>query len=147
MTQGSRDFDERWEQPWGEWRHVRNHYRELRLELQEKTKLKRRMTVVFRLYDDGIGFRYELPQQPNLAQANITEELTQFNIAEPGEAWWSPAFESNREEYLYNRTPIGGIATVQTPLTMRTASGTHIAIHEAALVDYSGMNVRQVENG
>ncbi|MGI8611377.1 MAG: glycoside hydrolase family 97 protein [Sphingomicrobium sp.] len=147
VSQSSRDFDERWEQPWGEWRYMRNRYRELRVELQEKSKLKRRMNLVFRLYDDGIGFRYELPAQPNLAQANITEELTQFRIAEPGEAWWSPAFESNREEYLYSRTPISGIATAQTPLTMRTASGTHIAIHEAALVDYSGMNVRQVENG
>ena len=147
VSQRSRDFDERWEQPWGEWRYLRNRYRELRVELQEKSKLKRRMNLVFRLYDDGIGFRYELPAQPNFAQANITEELTQFRIAESGEAWWSPAFESNREEYLYNRTPITGIATAQTPLTLRTASGTHIAIHEAALVDYSAMNVRQVENG
>ena len=142
-----RSFDQTWEQPWGEWRTIRDHYNELAVGFAEKDKLKRRFTLVFRVYDNGIGFRYELPQQPNLNQVNITEELTQFRIAEPGEAWWSPAFESNREEYLYNRTPITGIATAQTPLTMRTASGTHIAIHEAALVDYSGMNVRQVENG
>ncbi|MBA3512214.1 glycoside hydrolase family 97 protein [Sphingomonas sp.] len=142
-----RSFDQSWEQPWGEWRTVRDRYNELAIGLEEKDKLKRRMTLVFRLYDNGIGFRYELPQQPNLNQVSITEELTQFRVVEPGEAWWSPAFESNREEYLYNRTPISGIATAQTPLTMRTASGVHIAIHEAALVDYSGMNVRQVENG
>jgi alpha-glucosidase len=147
VSQNSRDFNESWQQPWGEWRTVRNRYRELRVAFQEKSKLKRRMTLAFRIYDDGIGFRYEFPEQPNLTQANITEELTQFNIVEPGEAWWSPAFESNREEYLYNRTPISGVATAQTPLTMRTASGTHIAIHEAALVDYSGMNVRGVQNG
>src|SRR5687767_1032214 len=145
--QTRRSHDESWEQPWGEWRRVRDHYNELAVGFEEKDKLKRRMTLVFRVYDNGIGFRYELPQQPNLNQVNITEELTQFRIVEPGEAWWSPAFESNREEYLYNRTPITGIATAQTPLTMRTASGTHIAIHEAALVDYSGMNVRQVEGG
>ena len=133
--QTRRSFDQSWEQPWGEWRTVRDRYNELAVGLEEKDKLKRRMTLVFRLYDNGIGFRYELPQQPNLNQVNITEELTQFRIVEPGEAWWSPAFESNREEYLYNRTPISGIATAQTPLTMRTASGVHIAIHEAALVD------------
>ena len=145
--QTRRNFDQRWEQPWGEWRWVRDRYNELAVGLEEKDKLKRRMTLVFRLYDNGIGFRYELPEQPNLKTANITEELTQFRIVEPGEAWWAPAFESNREEYLYNRTPIDGIATAQTPLTMRTASGTHIAIHEAALVDYSGMNVARVEGG
>ncbi len=145
--QTRRSFDQSWEQPWGEWRTVRDKYNELAVGFEEKDKLKRRFTLVFRVYDNGIGFRYELPQQPNLNQVNITEELTQFRIAEPGEAWWSPAFESNREEYVYNRTPITGIATAQTPLTMRTADGTHIAIHEAALVDYSGMNVRQVENG
>ncbi|MEO8548193.1 MAG: glycoside hydrolase family 97 protein [Sphingomicrobium sp.] len=145
--QTRRSFDQRWEQPWGEWRWIRDRYNELAVGLEERDKLKRRMTLVFRLYDDGIGFRYELPSQPNLQTANITEELTQFRIVEPGEAWWAPAFESNREEYLYNRTPIDGIATAQTPLTMRTADGTHIAIHEAALVDYSGMNVARVEGG
>jgi alpha-glucosidase len=147
VSQDSRDFDENWEQPWGEWRNVRNNYRELHIGVQEKTKLKRRMNLVFRLFDNGIGFRYEMSQQPNLAQASITEELTQFNILEPGEAWWAPAFEWNREEYLYNRTPISGIATAQTPLTMRSQNGTHIAIHEAALIDYSGMNVRRVQDG
>ena len=142
-----RNHDETWEQPWGEWRRIRNRYTELAVGFEEKDKLKRRMTIVFRLYDDGLGFRYELPDQPNLHEARITEELTQFRIAEPGEALWSPAFESNREEYLYNRTPIAAIPTVQTPVTMKTTSGTYISIHEAALVDYSGMNVRGVENG
>ena len=147
VSQSTRDFDETWEQPWGEWRRVRNNYRELTLTFEEKLRLKRRMNIVFRLFDNGIGFRFEFPRQPNLTRANISEELTQFRIAEEGEAWWSPAFESNREEYLYNQTPITGITTVQTPVTMRTASGTHISIHEAALVDYSGMNVRGVEKG
>ena len=86
-------------------------------------------------------------QAADLTTGNITEELTQFRIVDPGEAWWSPALKSNREEYLYNRTPVTGITTAQTPLTMRTADGTHIAIHEAALIDYSGMNIRQVEGG
>ena len=66
-------------------------------------------------------------------------------MASEGRAWWAPAFESNREEYLYNATTIGGIATAQTPLTMVLDNGTHLSIHEAALVDYSGMNVARVE--
>ena len=145
--QQARSVDDTWEQPWGEWRTVRNRYNELSLSFEEKSKLKRRMTIVFRLFDNGIGFRYALPAQPNLTRANIVEELTQFNMAEPGTAWWAPAFESNREEYLYNQTPIDGVAIAQTPFTMRTASGLHVAIHEAALVDYSGMNVTRVQGG
>jgi alpha-glucosidase len=147
VGQQRRSVDDTWQQPWGEWRNVRNHFNELSVTFEEKTKLKRRMTIVLRLFDDGIGFRYAIPAQPNLTRANIVEELTQFAILEPGTAWWSPAFESNREEYLYNRTPVDGIGTAQTPLTIRTASGLHLAIHEAALVDYSGMNVARVQGG
>ena len=56
------------------------------------------MDVVFRIFDDGVGFRYEFPDQPNLKTANIAEELTEFAVAEPATAWWKPAFEWNREE-------------------------------------------------
>ncbi|WP_246444149.1 glycoside hydrolase family 97 protein [Sphingomonas sediminicola] len=142
--QSTRGFDEAWEQPWGEYRSVRNHYNELTVRFDEKNWDKRRMTVVFRVYDDGVGFRYELPQQTKLGHANIADELTEFAIAEPGEAWWDPAFEWNREEYVYNRTPIEQVGTAQTPLTVRTVSGLHLSFHEAALVDYSGMNLRRV---
>lgn len=136
-----------WTQPWGEWRTIRNAYTEMRVRLRETSALHRVVDVVFRVYDNGVGFRYEFPAQPNLKTVNIAEELTQFAIAEPATAWWSPAFESNREEQLYNETPIAEIGTAQTPLTLRTASGLHIAIHEAALVDYSGMNVAKVQGG
>jgi len=142
--QSSRSFDETWEQPWGEYRTIRNRYNEMTVSFDEKNWDKRRMTVVFRVYDDGIGFRYQLPQQAKLSHANIADELTEFNIAEPGDAWWDPAFEWNREEYLYNRTPIEQIGTAQTPLTVRTASGLHLSFHEAALVDYSAMDLRRV---
>ena len=142
--QSTRSRNEIWEQPWGEYRSVRNHYNELTVSFDEKNWDKRRMTVVFRVYDDGVGFRYELPQQPKLGHANIADELTEFAIAEPGEAWWDPAFEWNREEYVYNRTPIEQVGTAQTPLTVRTASGLHLSFHEAALVDYSAMNLRRV---
>ncbi|GAA4748962.1 glycoside hydrolase family 97 protein [Sphingomonas daechungensis] len=142
--QSSRSFDETWEQPWGEYRTIRNRYNELTVSFDEKNWDKRRMSVVFRVFDDGVGFRYALPQQAKLTRANIAEELTEFTIAEPGEAWWDPAFEWNREEYVYNRTPIEQIGTAQTPLTIRTASGLHLSFHEAALVDYSAMNLRRV---
>jgi alpha-glucosidase len=139
--------DERWQQPWGEWRTVRDHYNELVTTFREKDKLKRTMRVRFRLFDNAVAFRYEFPEQPNLKTANIVDELTQFRVVQPGDAWWAPAYESNREEYLYNHTPIDGIAIAQTPLTMRTKGGLHLAIHEAALLNYSGMNVGRVQEG
>ena len=145
VGQRTRDHDETWEQPWGEQRRVRNYYRELAIDLEEKSALKRRMTLEFRLYDDGLGFRYRLPARADGGPTNIAEELTQFRLAADGRAWWASAFESNREEYLYNATPVSGIGTAQTPLTMVLADGTHLSIHEAALVDYSGMNVARVE--
>jgi alpha-glucosidase len=143
--QRTRDHDERWTTPWGEDRTIRDHYRELVVDLQEKTGSKRRISIEVRAYDDGIGFRYRLPARANGAAWNIAEELTQFNLAQDGKAWWAPAFEYNREEYLYNETAISGIGTGQTPLTMVMADGTHVSIHEAALVDYSGMNIARAK--
>ncbi len=131
--------DETWEQPWGEWRTIRNRHNELRVRLQETSALARVMEVVFRVQDDGVGFRYEFPDQPNLRTANIAEELTEFNFASGGTAWWKPAFLWNREEYLYNRTPLAAVGTAATPMTVKLEDGTHVALHEAALVDYSSM--------
>ena len=145
VAQRRSDHDETWTTPWGEDRTIRNHYRELDVDLIEKNNLKRRVTLEFRVYDDGVGFRYRLPARDAATATNIAEELTQFRIASDGRAYWAPAFESNREEYLYNDTAISGIGTGQTPLTMVLADGTHVSIHEAALVDYSGMNLARVE--
>ena len=147
VEQASRSVDEPWEQPWGEWRHMRNHYNELAATFEETSKLHRRMRVVARLFDDAVAFRIEFPRQANLTTANIAEELTQFRVVGDGEAWWDTAFESNREEYIYNRTKISEIGIAQTPLTIRLTDGTHIAFHEAALVDYSGMNIAKVQGG
>ncbi len=141
----TRSFDQTWEEPWGEYRTIRNRYNELAISFDEQNWLKRRMTVVFRVYDDGVGFRYELFAAPGFTHANIADELTEFNVAEPGTAWWDEALEWNREEYLYRRTPIEEIGTAQTPLTIRTQSGLHLSFHEAALVDYSGMDLRRVQ--
>jgi alpha-glucosidase len=140
----TRSVDETWEQPWGERRFIRNRYNELRVTLKERTALARSLAVVFRVYDDGVGFRYEFPDQPQLKQVNIADELTEFAVAEPATAWWIPAGEWNRYEYLYNRTPLAELGQAHTPVTIRSANGLHVAIHEAALVDYSSMWLRRV---
>ena len=142
----TRTFDEIWEQPWGERRSIRNHYNELTVTLKEKAKPFRSFDVVFRVFDDGVGFRYRFPKQPGLEQVKIGEELTEFSLARDATAWWIPAGEWNREEYLYHRTPIQQVGDAQTPITFRFEDGTHLSIHEAALVDYSGMNLTRVED-
>jgi alpha-glucosidase len=141
-TVAKRSFDDTWEQPWGERRYVRDHGTEMRVALREK--YGHQLDVVFKVFDDGVGFRYELPKQAQLAQVNIVEELTEFDIAEPATAWWIPAGEWNRYEYLYQKTPLAELSQAHTPVTMKLASGVHIAIHEAALVDYAGMWLRRV---
>jgi alpha-glucosidase len=140
-----RSVDTRWEQPWGERRFVTDRHNELAVTLREKTPLKREMRVRVRLFDDGLGFRVEFPEQPNLKTARIVEEQTEFAIVEAGTAWWIPGGEWNRYEYLHQRTPITEVAQAHTPISFRTASGLHMAIHEAALVDYAGMWLRRVE--
>jgi alpha-glucosidase len=152
VGQSRRSFDETWEQPWGERRLARNHYNELRASFAEKAvggrKAGRRFDVVFRVYDDGVGFRYEFPKQPGSdGEVRIRQELTEFAIARPATAWWIPAFEWNREEYLYSRTPLSQVGIAQTPLTLRTDDGLHVSIHEAALVDYAGMNLAKGDGG
>jgi len=141
----TRTFDETWEQPWGERRRIRNHYNELRVTLAENAKPRRHLELVVRVYDDGFGFRYEFPRQEGLPTVRIREELTEFTLAGDATAWWIPAGEWNREEYLYHRTPVEAVGDAQTPITFRLADGTHLSIHEAALVDYSGMNLTRVE--
>lgn len=145
VDQRTRRHDERWELPWGERRHMRDHHNELRVTLAETSRPKRRFDVVFRVFDDGAGFRYDIPEQPGLERLSIAEELTEFDLADPATAWWIPAFEWNREEYIYHRTPVEEVGQAQTPITLRTADGLHVSIHEAALVDYSGMNLARVD--
>lgn len=144
-TQASRSSDETWEQPWGERKLVRNHFKELRVRLKEKTEAQRMLDVVFRVYDYGVGFRYEFPEQPGLKRINIVDELTEFSVASPATAWWIPAGEWNRYEYLYHTTPLNEVSQAHTPITVRTEDGVHISFHEAALVDYSSMWLRRVE--
>ena len=142
-----RSHDETWEQPWGERRYVRDRHNELRARLVEKRAGGRRLDLVFRAFDDGVGFRYEFPGQEGLRDVGIVDELTEFAVAEPATAWWIPAGDWNRYEYLYQRTPLAEVGQAHTPITVRTAGGLHLAFHEAALVDYSAMWLRRGGSG
>ncbi|MFS2005452.1 glycoside hydrolase family 97 protein [Duganella sp. CT11-25] len=139
------EHDDTWEQPWGERRYVRNHYKELRLELVQKAFENRRMALVFRVFDDGVGFRYEIPDQPQLKETKISDELTEFVVASPATAWWQQAGEQAALEYATHKSPLSEVGMANTPMTIRTKDGTHIAFHEAALVDYASMWLRKVE--
>ncbi|MGH7464659.1 MAG: glycoside hydrolase family 97 N-terminal domain-containing protein, partial [Longimicrobiales bacterium] len=133
--------DETWTQPWGEVERVRNHHNEMRLAIAEAGQPGRRFTVAFRVFDDGVAFRYELPEQPGLGEFEISDELTEFALADDARAWWIPAFQPNRYEYLYRASPMSTLDTVHTPLTMETRDGLHVVIHEANLVDYAAMTL------
>ena len=139
-------FDETWTQPWGEKKDIRNYYNELRVRLIETGKLSRKMTIIFRVYDDGIGFRYKIPKQPNLEKFEIMDELTEFAITENHKAWWIPAYQWNRYEYLYQQTRLRKIDIVHTPITMETDNGLYLSIHEAGLTDYSSMTLALKNN-
>ncbi|MDH3458525.1 MAG: glycoside hydrolase family 97 protein [Gemmatimonadota bacterium] len=134
--------DETWEQPWGEVARVRDHHNELRVSVAEASRPGRRFDVVFRVFDDGVGFRYEFPEQPALQSFVITEELTEFYLATDARAWWIPANDpTHRYELMYGSSPMTTLPEVHTPLTMETYDGLYLVIHEANLVDYAAMNL------
>ncbi len=137
--------DEWWTQPWGEVSRVRDHHNELAVSVEETGAPGRKLVFRVRTFDDGVGFRYELPQQPGLGEFRITEELTEFALADNARAWWIPSnfARKDRSEMLYSSGPVSVVDSVQTPLTMRTQDGrTFLVIHEANLVDYARMGLR-----
>lgn len=140
----SSTFDEMWTQPWGEVKEIRNHYNQLKVALVDPQD--RHLVVVFRAFDDGIGFRYEFPEQNGLEDFEITDELTQFVFTDNHTVWWIPAYRDNRYEYLYSENTLSfllkpTIRAVHTPLTIKTVDGLFLSIHEAALTDYSSMTL------
>jgi alpha-glucosidase len=137
--------DETWEQPWGERRYVRSNYNELLVRFKQKAGLQRVMAVRFRVFDAGIGFRYEIPDQPNLKVMRIADEITEFDIVPKGTAWWITGGEWNRYEQIYQKSAIDAVPTAHTPMTMRFDDGTHMSIHEAALVDYSAYWLKRAD--
>ena len=141
-----RSSDTTWEQPWGENRFVRDHYNELLVTARYEVS-GAVIDIRIRAFDDGIGFRYEMPEQPGIESLNIVRELTQFALPPDATAWWIPADRTNRYEILYRESGLEEIDRVHTPVTFRLRNGTHLSIHEAALVDYSGMTLMQEYTG
>jgi alpha-glucosidase len=134
--------DETWVQPWGEVARVRDLHNELRVSVTERSAPRRRFGVVFRVFNDGLGFRYQLPVQPALDTFAITDELTEFAFADNAKAWWIPSNRprKDRSEMLYTSSPVSVLDSVQTPLTLESTDGrTVMVVHEAHLVDYPRM--------
>jgi len=157
------EFDETWQPVWGETRDIRNHYVEYAAALQQP-ETQREMIIRFRVYDDGIGFRYEFPQQQQLNYFLIKEERSEFAMAGDHTAWWLPGdYDTQEQETQQTRlsevrarmqeavnwgnssvavfSPTG----VQTSLQMKTDDGLYINIHEAACLDYATMHLELVD--
>ncbi|WP_439151352.1 glycoside hydrolase family 97 protein [Winogradskyella sp.] len=152
-------LNETWQMPWGEQIDVVNNYNQLKIELQEISDLKRKLNIVFKVYDDGIGFRYEFPEQEGWTEALIKEEHTEFNLTEDYKTFWIPG-DWDIYEHLYSTTELSEIDAkayaehvnlaqtyipenaVNTPVTMVGKNGIHLSFHEAALVNYSGMTLK-----
>jgi alpha-glucosidase len=139
--------DKIWQQPWGERRLVRDHNNEALFILRAMTGPEREFRLRVRVHNDGVGFRYEVPEQDYYDQLNIIDELTEFRVPEDADTWWIPGRGWNRYEYLYRTTSIDAVTLAHTPMTIRLAGGTHISIHEAALVDYSAFVLDQRRPG
>jgi alpha-glucosidase len=145
ITGSSRkSYDSTWTQPWGEVARVRDHHNELRVSVLEAKAPGRKFDVVFRAFDDGVGFRYEVPEQSAIGDFEIQDELTEFALADDAKSWWIPSNRPrlDRSEMLYSQSPVSVIDSVQTPLTMATRDNrTVLVIHEANLLNYARMNL------
>ena len=146
----NKQVDSSWQLPWGERKNVADKHNELLLTFTTSRDSANEYKVRFRAFNDGIGFRYEVPKQKGLNDnIEITDELTEFSLknAKQSTAWWIPARGWNRYEYLYNTTNVESVDRAHTPFTFKLPSGTHISIHEAALVDYAAMTLNQKRPG
>ena len=133
-------FEETWRPVWGTTDQIENHYNELRILLGKKGRTNQRMEIIFRAYDDGVAFRYRLPDSGD--SLFITDEITQFRLAGSPEAWWIPA-NYDSYEMLYNHGPLDSVKTANTPVTFRRQDGIHFSLHEADLTDYAGMTLKK----
>ena len=136
---GRSSKDETWTQPWGENETARNHYNELTVDYREHTG--RLMQVVFRVFNDGFGFRYNLPSQDKRKEYCIQDELTEITLAHDAKAW---SIQSNHTAYfegIYTADLLSKKDTVCTPLTIEYEKDLFLAIHEAALEDYASINL------
>ena len=136
--------DETWKQVWGEKQEIRNHFNQLSLDLRETGNARRNLKIEFRAFDDGIAFRYIYPQQGE-AGLVIMDELTEFNVPTGSQAWWIPAFQPDRDEFVFTKSDVSSLDTVHTPLTIRTDRGQYLSIHEARLVDFTSITLVPTE--
>jgi len=153
-------FNETWAMPWGEQFEVVNNYNELRIDLSETTGLKRNLSITYRVFDDGFGFKYDFPLQENLNEVFITDENTEFALTGDHLAFWAPG-DWDIYEHLYNTSPVSKINAiakrghpnlgqhtyipenaVNTPFTLKAEDGLHFSFHEAKLLDYSDMTLK-----
>ena len=133
--------DETWTQPWGENKSIRNHYNEMAVHLKDQANTQ--LTLRFRVFDDGVGFRYEY-HVPQADSVFVMDELTSFNLAQDGKSWSIPAsFETY--ELLYRTLPISRVDNANTPMTFKTDNGIYASIHEAALTDFPEMTLKHTE--
>lgn len=140
---GRRSQDESWEQPWGERRYIKDRYNELLVRLSAASGVIRHFDLRVRVYDDGIGFRYEIPEQGGVSTFDIVDEVTEFSLPANAVAFWQPGDHRDKYEVLYRTTALSEIDNAHTPLTVRLPSGVHLSLHEAALVDYSAYTLAQ----
>jgi alpha-glucosidase len=139
--------DETWEQPWGEFKKVRDHHTELIVHLKETKGEERLVDIIFRVFDDGVGFRYFFPKQPHLNKVKISDEATQFTFKSENEVWWIPVHRENSYyESTYRKTPVSKTDTINTPATFETKEKLFVAIHEANLTDFASMTLLKVNN-
>jgi hypothetical protein len=155
----SSSINETWQPVWGEQKEIKNQCNEWRVKLQQPSNNNRQLVLVFRLFDDGLGFRYEFPEQERLQYFTITDERTTFNLTSDHKAFWIPG-DYDTNEYPYSQSLLSEVDTknaksaqeintksliaanaVQTPLLLKTSDGLYINIHEAALVNYPAMNL------
>ncbi len=140
--------DTSWVQPWGERRLVRDHHNEAFFKIRATDLPPRSFGLRVRVFDDGIGFRYELAEQAHYEYwVRIADELTEFRVPVDATAWWIPGRAWNRYEFLYRETGLDEILLANTPMTLKLQSGTHLSLHEAALVDYAGYVLDQRRDG
>ncbi len=133
--------DETWQQPWGEEIEVHNHYNELAVLFEERGGLHRELSLTFRMFNDGVGFRYAFPKQKHLKDFVIMDEQTEFALPWDAKAWSIPTYGTKYYEALYTATPISRKDTVSTPLTIMANDSLYLALHEANLTNYAGLNL------
>ncbi len=135
-----RAHDSTWKPVWGADSQVRDRYHELTVSLRQAGG--RLFDVIARAYDDGVAFRYSVPEQPGLAKLEIVDEATEFALAGDPSAWWTPRkLEYDGDEQLWQTTAYSKMGATMLPATFRYADGTHVSIHEADLVDYAGLTL------